>query len=336
MKIKNKEFLILGLNIKGLGSLNWSENIISYFRKNQHIKKKIHNFKFFLSEKLNNTLELKKNYSFFDFLKFFFLEFFYKKNYKWINLGDYPLPFKKKQIIFVNQANLIKPNLYKYSSISFKFKIRRIYFGLFCNSVELFIVQSKFMKKFISKSYGINLKKIIIFNPIHNQFKIKKMRKIKNRSIIKLLYPSSHYSYKNHSIIKNTLKKFKLKNFEIYFTASTKEFEKYKNISGLKRINYYDHKDTSKIFQKFHGLIFPSLIESLGLPLLEAKLYKIPVISCDLPFSREILEKKAYYFDPLSAFSLLNALNKFKKEFKKTINYPNAQQPKDDIIKIFK
>ena len=69
------------------------------------------------------------------------------------------------------------------------------------------------MKKFISKSYGINLKKIIIFNKIHNQFKIKKMRKIKNRSIIKLLYPSSHYSYKNHSIIKNTLKKFKLKNF---------------------------------------------------------------------------------------------------------------------------
>ena len=78
------------------------------------------------------------------------------------------------------------------------------------------------MRKFISRSYGINLKKIIIFNPIQKQFKIKKMRKFKNQNKIKLLYPSSHYSYKNHSIIKNTFKKFKLKNFEIYFTSSKK------------------------------------------------------------------------------------------------------------------
>ena len=82
-------------------------------------------------------------------------------------------------------------------------------------------------------------------------------------------------------------------------------------------------------------MIFPSLIESLGLPLLEAKLYKIPVICCDLP-SQEKFYKKRLIISTLSAFSLLNALNKFKKEFKKRINYPNAQQPKDDIIKIFK
>jgi len=49
-------------------------------------------------------------------------------------------------------------------------------------------------------------------------------------------------------------------------------------------------------------LIFPSLIETYGLPLAEAKALGALVLAADLPYAREVLEgyENAYYFDPAS------------------------------------
>ena len=61
-----------------------------------------------------------------------------------------------------------------------------------------------------------------------------------------------------------------LKNINFYFTCSKKEFEPYKNIRNLYRINYFDNKNLEKVYNQYDAIIFPSLIESLGLPIIEA------------------------------------------------------------------
>jgi len=49
-------------------------------------------------------------------------------------------------------------------------------------------------------------------------------------------------------------------------------------------------------------LIFPSLIETYGLPLAEARALGSIVLAADLPYAREVLEgyNNAYFFDPYS------------------------------------
>jgi glycosyltransferase involved in cell wall biosynthesis len=58
------------------------------------------------------------------------------------------------------------------------------------------------------------------------------------------------------------------------------------------------------------AMIFPSLCESFGLPLLEARENGLPVIACERDYVREILDP-VETFDPESALSLARAVKRF-------------------------
>ena len=46
-------------------------------------------------------------------------------------MGDYPLPFIKDQTLYINQANLINPKIYKYSKSDLLFSLKKILFKNF-------------------------------------------------------------------------------------------------------------------------------------------------------------------------------------------------------------
>jgi glycosyltransferase involved in cell wall biosynthesis len=60
-------------------------------------------------------------------------------------------------------------------------------------------------------------------------------------------------------------------------------------------------------------LIFPSYLETFGLPLLEARFFNAPIAASDRPFAREILEgySNADFFDPFSPDDLANKMKKY-------------------------
>ena len=55
--------------------------------------------------------------------------------------------------------------------------------------------------------------------------------------------------------------------------------------------------------------IYPSLLESFGLPLIEAANRECKIIACDLPYVHEIIEP-SLTFDPYSIESISNAILK--------------------------
>ena len=59
-------------------------------------------------------------------------------------------------------------------------------------------------------------------------------------------------------------------------------------------------------------LIFPSYIETVGLPLLEAKLIGTIILASNTPFSHEILDgyENAYFFNPFNADELAILMKK--------------------------
>ncbi|MEZ0314467.1 MAG: glycosyltransferase [Myxococcota bacterium] len=55
-------------------------------------------------------------------------------------------------------------------------------------------------------------------------------------------------------------------------------------------------------------LVFPSLVETVGLPLLEAMSLGVPILAADRPYAREICGDAADYFDPTDVASLRDSI----------------------------
>ncbi|MCL0041985.1 glycosyltransferase [Peptococcaceae bacterium] len=63
-----------------------------------------------------------------------------------------------------------------------------------------------------------------------------------------------------------------------------------------------------KCYQEAHILFMPSLLESFGLPFIEALAFGIPIAASDREFAQELCGDAALYFDPHSAESVSTAL----------------------------
>ncbi len=65
------------------------------------------------------------------------------------------------------------------------------------------------------------------------------------------------------------------------------------------------------LYQRATALVFPSLYEGFGLPLLEAMACGCPVLSADIPSSREVCAEAALYFDARKPQVLANTMTRF-------------------------
>jgi glycosyltransferase involved in cell wall biosynthesis len=64
----------------------------------------------------------------------------------------------------------------------------------------------------------------------------------------------------------------------------------YQNIKEAVLLNgYIDQSKVEKMYRESDFLIFPSLIETLGLPLLEASEFGINILSINLEYAKEVL-----------------------------------------------
>lgn len=79
------------------------------------------------------------------------------------------------------------------------------------------------------------------------------------------------------------------------------------------RLNISNHADQSSIrqlYQRSQALIYPATFESLGLPLLEARHFNLPILASELDFVRDSLDP-VESFDPNSPLSIARAVRRF-------------------------
>ena len=70
------------------------------------------------------------------------------------------------------------------------------------------------------------------------------------------------------------------------------------------------HKDVLELYNMASALVFPSLSESLGLPLIEARISGLPVVAAELDYVRDVCEP-VETFDPFSAKSIARSIKRF-------------------------
>lgn len=73
------------------------------------------------------------------------------------------------------------------------------------------------------------------------------------------------------------------------------------------------HQEVLSLYAASRALIYPSLGESLGLPLIEARQLGLPVIAAELDYVRDVCEP-VQSFDPLSPVSIARAVRRFLEQ----------------------
>lgn len=174
------------------------------------------------------------------------------------------------------------------------------------------IIQTKWMKKAILDKKITDAKHAFLIPPI-----IKVMDEPKGDTAKlqtnNFFYPATPMIYKNHEIL---FKASKILDREGYMhsvtcTITKNDVEKLGlSEGGSVRLvgNISRHEVMSKY--KENVLIFPSYIETFGLPLLEAKMSNDVILAADTSFSHEILDdyEKAYFFKYDSVNDLVNLM----------------------------
>lgn len=168
------------------------------------------------------------------------------------------------------------------------------------------VVQTRWMKDAVVSECNVNPDKIKIVVPnICNEL-IPKKTKIKFNHFF---YPTSNEIYKNNDLINRAvdlLNQEGIFNFKVEMTLNGDSTQNVKKIGKISR---------NKVFEKYCNsiLIFPSYIETFGLPLLEAKKCKTVILAADTLFSHEILDDydDVYFFDPFNVHELKELMKKF-------------------------
>lgn len=222
--------------------------------------------------------------------------------------------------LFADEFKLwIYQNIYKYF-------IFRSY-----KKVDTVIVQTKWMKDELINKTNLASKNIkIIYPKISKRFR--NLNLPKNINYTNLFYPATGFSYKNHIVILKAMKELKDR-YDIECTSSftinsdenkyTKLLEKYASQSNL-NINFLGKIDRDDVIRNYLSscMVFPSYIESFGLPLLEARSLGIPVIALKSPFSEEILHgyRNSTFFNNNDHIELANKILKINSWYSENIS----------------
>lgn len=182
------------------------------------------------------------------------------------------------------------------------------------------VVQTQWMKIAVEACKKIAPYKVIVAPPtvIMEEY----LLKAEYGKINKFFYPSGPGIYKNHEILIKCVENLVndgFNNFEIEFTLDESYKQKMKiNKKVEKHIKFIGQIPREKVFEKYRTavLLFPSYIETFGLPLLEARMINSFIIASDCEFSREVLDgyMNCEYFNPFSVEEITEKMKRILLE----------------------
>lgn len=368
----NKKTIVLsGINLIEGGPLTIYEECLrcieKYFLKNYEIVALVHNRELF-SEfdsriKFIEFMDSKKSY-----LKRFYYEYFYFKRlskklkpYLWFSLHDMtPNVVADKRAVYCHNSIIFYDMKIKDMINEFKmFMFSRFYKYIYKINIKknnFVVVQQDWIRKRFKKIFKI--KNVVVAHP--NVVIDDSNNNCKNTKIVKnsFLYPSFPRIFKNFEVICKAveiLENKNIENFKVYLTIdgseniySKKIVEKYGRLKCIEFIGLQTRENLMKYYSKIETVIFPSKLETWGLPISEAKAFGKNIILADLEYAHETLGtyEKVMFFGPDNAEKLAEKIEmlinddenmkniEFDGNFEKNIEKPFCKNWKElfDIL----
>ncbi len=240
---------------------------------------------------------------------------------------------------------------YPYKWSPFKPKERTLWFykniypffvKLFINSKTEIFVQLNYIKEEFVKKYNINQDKIhVVFPKIEIPKPEKKSQIVIDKQKFNFFYPATPFIYKNHVVLFNAfslIDSLLSKKIVLYLTCNKEDLDieySFENIEII-YLGLLPHNEVIWVWEEVNGCLFPSYIETLGLPLIEAASVGKPIIASDLAYSKEVLEgyNGASFVDYQDAKAWGNEILKLISN--PTVYTPLKKESKDSWNEFFK
>lgn len=138
-----------------------------------------------------------------------------------------------------------------------------------------------------------------------------------------LLYLARYYTHKNIEILLEVFERFSRPLGEVVVVTTIRAEDHPRARSFLRAVQRrrlteqilnvgpIPHEQVPAFYQHSHALLMPTLIETLGLPYLEAMHFGLPILTSDMDFAHAVCGDAALYFDPWSAHSISEAIVRF-------------------------
>lgn len=170
---------------------------------------------------------------------------------------------------------------------------------------------SKRLANFLDKEIS---KIVVASNNASNYFRENKFYssdKLPKKSAFRLVYISSFYLHKGFDILKDVMCELNSKGrkVELLVTLQKDDFEKcFEGCEGVINLGRVNPRFCPSIYKSSDAVIIPSLLETFSASYPEAMISEKPIITTDLPFSRDICQDAALYFDPSNSRSAVDRI----------------------------
>lgn len=255
--------------------------------------------------------------------------YFYKlskkiKPYLWLSLHDItPNVVSKKRVVYChNPTPFYRPNWadtkndFKISLFSLLYKYL---YKINIHKNDFVIIQQKWLKDEFVDMFKLSQDKVIVAYPKKGK-KEKKLNCSAPNLSKKFFFPSFPRVFKNFEVIGDAvilLKKRNIINFKVIFTINGTEnkysrwlFSRFGHLENINFIGKIDHDNVMQLYGEVDCLLFPSRLETWGLPISEFALYNKHMIIADLPYARETASSAMLvsFFNPYSPEELADRM----------------------------
>ncbi|MCE0493781.1 glycosyltransferase [Vibrio salinus] len=234
---------------------------------------------------------------------------------------------KKKVSVFLQNRLLVEQSSLSDFSLRpwVRIALERLILKTLFKKIAQFLVQTESMKSTIDNwvnSEGLNQKCSIKITPFVPEIDENDHAdsNLPDSTDSDFIYVADGQPHKNHI---NLLKAWEILASQGHFpklllTLPERDYElksQIKQLSEKKGLSIYDigmvsNKDIIGLYNESKALIFPSTLESFGLPLVEANQCGLPIIASELDYVRDVCEP-CQTFDPNSPISIARAVTRF-------------------------
>lgn len=260
------------------------------------------------------------------------------------------------QLIYYHQSLLLFPKKWSFFKKQERlfFLYKHIYSQFVSRSIHpnvSFVVQIPSIKEAFLKRFPVRTERVYVIPPEiqtidYNEISVIEFIDGKKHFI----YPATPHLYKNHVLLLHALRLIKQKNNHLFSQIRLHVTLQENNDIHLKeqadKLGVNDaivyegvipFEQLLSYYKSMHALLFPSYIETFGLPLLEAAGVGIPIVASDLPYVHDVIGEYAgvFYCDYQDAEAWASAIEMICKGEKKNylpFRYPSEKGNWDDFF----
>lgn len=221
-------------------------------------------------------------------------------------------------------------------------------------NAQFFVTETVDVKNRLASSFSFSPENIFTVSNYHHQifndFEIKeKYEYLRNSKDKIILTISAYYPHKNLNVIKGIINSLKGKKagFKFVLTISQESFDK--NFKGyeeyIHNIGPVPIEDCPTLYSYAHAMLLPTLLECFSASYVEAMKMKVPILTSNLSFAKDICQDAALYFDPVDPNDILEKIEALfsNKELyhqllesgvKRLSNFNNYQERAEKYIEI--